>query len=91
MYTTISATHKIITDDTQTQLVSDLTKLFGHVMSVHPGTTKSSLANAISFLRTDFTHFVNAHVKTVQQVLSNFNSHGKYINAFFFFLRNCNI
>lgn len=62
-----SAAYSIVTDDIQTQVVSDLTKLFGHVLSYHPSVKRNSFPDAMSSL--GLANLLQPHVKAVQQVV----------------------
>ena len=65
----VSAAHKIVTDDIQTEIVSDLTKLFGHVLSHHPSIKRSSFTDALSSLGSGLASFFQPHVQAIQQVV----------------------
>ena len=65
----VSAAHKIVTDDIQTEIVSDLTKLFGHVLSHHPSVKRNSFTDALSSLGSGLASFFQPHVQAVQQVV----------------------
>ena len=65
----VSVAHKIVTDDIQTELVSELTKLFGHVLSHHPSVKRNSFTDALSSLGSGLANFFQPHVQAIQQVV----------------------
>ena len=68
-YTYISVANHIVSDDIQSELVSDLTKLFGHVLSHHPSIKRSPLTDALSSLGSGLANFFQPHVQAVQKVV----------------------
>nr|XP_022339328.1 uncharacterized protein LOC111134517 [Crassostrea virginica] len=66
----IVAAHKIVTDDIQTEIVSDLTKLFGHVLSHHPSVKRQSFTDALSSLGSGLASFFQPHIQAIQQMVS---------------------
>lgn len=68
-----SVAHHLVSDDIQTELVSELTKLFGHALSLHPGQKRSTFTDALSSIGQGLANFFQPHIQAVQQVKSFVN------------------
>lgn len=64
----VSVSHHLVTDQIQTELVSELTKLFGHALSLHPDHKRGTFSDALSSIGQGLAHFFQPHVQAVQQV-----------------------
>lgn len=76
-----SVAHHLVSDGIQTELVSELTKLFGHALSLHPGHKRSTFSDALSSIGQGLANFFQPHVQAVQQVKPrvNFNANIKIL------------
>lgn len=76
-----SVAHHLVSDGIQTELVSELTKLFGHALSLHPGHKRGTFSDALSSIGQGLANFFQPHVQAVQQVKSrdNFNANIKIV------------
>lgn len=76
-----SVAHHLVSDGIQTELVSELTKLFGHALSLHPGHKRGTFSDALSSIGQGLANFFQPHVQAVQQVKSrdNFNANIKIL------------
>nr|XP_011445809.2 uncharacterized protein LOC109617042 [Crassostrea gigas] len=66
----IVISHHLVTDQIQTELVSELTKLFGHALSLHPDHKRGTFSDALSSIGQGLAHFFQPHVQAVQQLVS---------------------
>lgn len=64
----VTAAHHTISNNLQTELVTDLTSLFGKALSYHPGTKRSTFTDALSSLGSGLANFFQPHIQAVQQV-----------------------
>lgn len=65
-----TAAHHTVSNNLQNELVTDLTSLFGKVLSYHPGTKRSTFTDALSSLGSGLANFFQPHIQAVQQVHS---------------------
>ncbi|XP_011415393.3 uncharacterized protein [Magallana gigas] len=66
----IVAAHHTVSNNLQNELVTDLTSLFGKVLSYHPGTKRSTFTDALSSLGSGLANFFQPHIQAVQQLVS---------------------
>ncbi|XP_061194215.1 uncharacterized protein LOC133202414 [Saccostrea echinata] len=66
----VVAAHHIIADDIQTELVTELTGLFGKVLALHPGNKRSTFTDALATVGQGLANFFQPHVQAVQQLVN---------------------
>nr|XP_022339327.1 uncharacterized protein LOC111134516 [Crassostrea virginica] len=66
----IVAAHHTLSNKLQGELVSELTSLYGKVLSYHPGTKRSTFTDALSSLGSGLASFFQPHIQAVQQLVS---------------------
>ncbi|XP_062588854.1 uncharacterized protein LOC134250505 [Saccostrea cucullata] len=65
----IVAAHTAVSDKLQSELVSDLTQMFGNVLSLHPGNKRSTFTDALSSVGQGLASFFQPHVQALQQLV----------------------
>ncbi|XP_061194211.1 uncharacterized protein LOC133202411 [Saccostrea echinata] len=65
----IVSAHHAVSNKLQSELVSDLTQLFGNVLSLHPGNKRNTFTDALGTVGQGLANFFQPHVQALQQLV----------------------